>query len=202
MNPIRKFYIKHPKFRRWFDRIDNLVNWANVTTYIIAFIILLMIIFKIYISLPEDIGATAATITGGLLSICVFPLITESINKRTEIQTNHYNQSHEFYENLSKHIITVLKTEDIDNAKKLSDYIKESYPDMCIDFPKKLIENLLYLKDECDLMFSLNINANADMDTIAYFGEKCINIIRKQGNIKGGFHFNYKLTRKESDNQS
>ncbi|MDE5946602.1 MAG: hypothetical protein K2G63_04775 [Oscillospiraceae bacterium] len=54
------------------------------------------------------------------------------------------------------------------------------------------------MKEECDLKFSLNINVNADIDTIAYFAEKCIKIIRNQGNIEGSFYFCRSLTKKES----
>lgn len=189
MNPIRKFYIKHPKFRRYFDVVTNYTILVAIASYILAFVLIMLPILGLYISLPDDIRIPATAITGGLLSISIFPLITDNINKRTDIQNEQFNRLHEFYINLSQLIITALRTEDNNKIRDLSEFIKDNYPTMCIDMPQKLIDCLLNLKDECDIKLSPNINANSDMKTFSYFAEKCMKIIRKQGNVEGAFTF-------------
>lgn len=196
MNPIRKFYIKHPKFRRIMDTIEFWVNWANIFSYAIIFIFVLFIILFSYESLPEDIKTTATAIIGGLLSISVFPLIIDCINKRTEIQNARFERLHDFYIDLCKRIITALKTEKRDDIKEVSDFIKENYHIVCIDVPQKLKVNLMALKQECDIKNSSNVNAKFDINTFAYFAEKSIRIIRKQGNVEGSFFFDNSLTNK------
>lgn len=196
MNPIRKFYIKHPKFRRIMDIIELWVNWANIFSYAIIFIFVLFIILFSYESLPEDIKTTATAIIGGLLSISVFPLIIDCINKRTEIQNARFERLHDFYIDLCKRIITALKTEKRNDIKEVSDFIKENYHIICIDVPQKLKVNLMALKQECDIKNSSNVNAKFDINTFAYFAEKSIRIIRKQGNVEGSFFFDNSLTNK------
>ena len=79
------------------DTIEFWVNWANIFSYAIIFIFVLLIILFSYESLPEDIKTTATAIIGGLLSISVFPLIIDCINKRTEIQNARFERLHDFY---------------------------------------------------------------------------------------------------------
>ena len=196
MNSLRRFYINHPKFRKHFDKIETWINWANVFSYILSFLFVLLIIILSYINLPEDIRTPATTIIGGLLSISIFPLIINCINKRTEIQKARFERLRDFYIELCKHIIDVLKTEDEDKIAELSNFIRDNYPIICIDIPQKLSESLLNLTDECNLKFSLNVNANFDMDTLRYFAERSIRIIRKQGNVEGKFHLYRAFTKK------
>ena len=181
------------------DTIELWVNWANIFSYAIIFIFVLLIILFSYESLPEDIKTTATAIIGGLLSISVFPLIIDCINKRTEIQNARFERLRDFYIDLCKRIITALKTEKRDDIKEVSDFIKENYHIICIDVPQKLKVNLMALKQECDIKNSSNVNAKFDINTFAYFAEKSIRIIRKQGNVEGSFFFDNSLTNKNGE---
>lgn len=200
MNVLRKFYIKHPKFRRYFDTAGVIFNWTMILYYIVAFIMIASIIIGFYLALPEEIGTVAAAITGSLLTVMIIPMITDNINKRTELQSQQFEKNNDFYEELSKQIIVALKTEEDAKIKELSKFIGENYPEICINMSQSLIDNLLLLKEECDLKFSPNINAKFDIDTMAYFAEKCIKMIRRQGNIEGKFYFDQTLTCKEGAN--
>ena len=82
VNPLRKFYVAHPKFRRVIDFLDGCANFIiNMCYFMLAFLIVVTMIFM-YLLLPDDINTPASAITGGFLSLIIFNSFSKNLFRR------------------------------------------------------------------------------------------------------------------------
>lgn len=189
INILRKFYVKHPVFRIVFDFIDNILSSVLLACYVFALLFFVGVIVLLYLLLPDDINTAASAITGGFLSLIIFPLIKEFLKVRVQMQNEQFIRSYKFYVDFSTLIIKSLKSETETNITQLATFIEEKYPENCVSIPTKISNCVFYLYDECLMYISKKSNVNSNIDNFRYFARRCIKLIRKQGNIEGFFAF-------------
>ncbi len=189
VNPLRKFYVAHPKFRRVIDFLDGCANFIiNMCYFMLAFLIVVTMIFM-YLLLPDDINTPASAITGGFLSLIIFPLMKEVIKHRVQIQNEQFKRSYTFYTELSKLIINSIKSQTEISVKRLAQFIEDNYSENCVSIPTKISNCIYYLYDECLMFVSKEPNVRSNSKSFQYFSRRCIRLIRRQGNITGMFFF-------------
>lgn len=199
MNSSNNFYVRHPKFRTFTDRLYTIWDWAVLVSNVVSIIIIISFVLALYFLLPEDLATPVAAIAGGVLTLVVFPMFLNSINKRSDAQRAQFDRMHDFYIELTKNIVNALKKDENEDLQKLSLFIEENYPIICVDLPEKLRISVLDLKRECDYKLSVNMQTKFDRKNVLFFSEKCLRFIRKQGMIDGGFYFSNSLTTKEEN---
>lgn len=184
-----KFYNKNPEWRNFLDKFRFFLDWTEIIMYSLAGIYVIVLIALAYLFyLTDDVKASATVIVGGLLSVCVFPLLINFINKRVDIQNERYVRLREFYIKLVEYI-TKLQENNNRTVRDLLKFIEQSYPTMLVDMPKRFNFALLRVKKECDLMLSSDPNHVSSIEMIKKTSDICIKIIREQGNVAGAFKF-------------
>ena len=132
-----KFYNKNPKWRNFLDKFRFFLDWTEIIMYSLAGIYVIVLIALAYLFyLTDDVKASATVIVGGLLSVCVFPLLINFINKRVDIQNERYVRLREFYIKLVEYI-TKLQENNNRTVRDLLKFIEQSYPTMLVDMPKR-----------------------------------------------------------------
>lgn len=177
-----EFMDRHPKLSVWMSSLDE---WSNkaVPAYMIAFAVVVIgaPVALVYCTLPEGIRVELSAICGTLLSVVVMPFILNNYNRKRDNVDKQYEKNAPLYEELADILVTVLShpNEHEANELRMRQYIKKYYPKMCMSFSSSLIANLYSTYRDCK---------NKNYGNVKFFGEKCLVLIRKEGNIGKTFN--------------
>ena len=177
-----EFFDRHPKLSVWMSSLDE---WSNkaILAYMIVFalIVIGIPVVLIYCTLPEGIRGELSAICGTLLSVVVMPFILNNYNRKRDDVDKRHEKNAPLYEELADILVTVLSHQDDHEANELRmrQYIKKNYSQMCLSFSSSLIANLYSTYRDCK---------NKNYGNVKYFGEKCLVLIRKEGNIGRAFY--------------
>lgn len=200
MNPLRKYYIKHPKFRTRVDLFFSKLTAFGFIYWIGAAICISSILLPLYLGLPDEIKTPVTTIVGAALSTIVIPMIINRINKKNEQMEKAFERNQTFYTDLTAKIVKVFQeTEQYqqrNNIVELANYIMEKYPYICINLSARQMELLGNIKDECHLFFEPQHDAKASTGNIYDYAERFFLECRKQGDIGGAVYLNDRMTEK------
>jgi hypothetical protein len=180
---VWKFFDSHPKALMLLDMIDVVSSkFMLIYTVFFAVVLIGIPVFLVYIALPEDVRGELAAILGTLLSVVVMPLVLNNYNRKRDDIAKRYDANSEIYVKLSDLLVTILTHRDntVDNTRRVQEYIRIHYSQMCISFSTGLISNLYAVYRNCK---------SGNYENVAYFGEKCLMTIRRECGVGKEFQF-------------
>ena len=171
---VWNFFDSHPKALMLLDMVD-VVSGKFMLVYTVFFAVVLigMPVLLVYIALPENVRGELSAILGTLLSVVVMPLVLNNYNRKKDAITKRCDTNNELYVELSDLLVTILTHKDntLANTRRVQEYIRTHYSQMCISFPTGLISNLYAVYRNCK---------SGNYENVAYFGEKCLMTIRRE----------------------
>ena len=180
---VWNFFDSHPKALMLIDMVD-VVSGKFMLVYTVFFAVVLigMPVLLVYIALPENVRGELSTILGTLLSVVVMPLVLNNYNRKKDAITKRCDTNNELYVELSDLLVTILTHKDntLANTRRVQEYIRTHYSQMCISFPTGLISNLYAVYRNCK---------SGNYENVAYFGEKCLMTIRRECGVGKEFQF-------------
>lgn len=180
---VWKFFDSHPKALMLLDMID-VVSSKFMLIYTVFFAVMLIGIpvLLVYFALPEDVRGELSAILGTLLSVVVMPLVLNNYNRKKDAITKRCDANSELYVELSDLLVTILTHKDttVDNTRRVQEYIRVHYSQMCISFSTGLISNLYAVYRNC---------RSGNYENVTYFGEKCLMTIRRECGVGKEFQF-------------
>lgn len=200
MNPLRKHYEKHPKFRTWMDSICAKASAIGIIYWFSAAVSISVIVLSLFFKLPDEIKVPVSAIVGTVLTTLVIPLMINRINQKSEQSEKRYERNLPFYTEFAEKILAIYKeTEQHQQRQKiveLANYIAEKYPYICIYLSERQVELLFNIKDECHLFFDSGNGAKASVNNIYDYAERFFLEARRQGDIKGAVYLNDRMIEK------
>ena len=180
---VWNFFDSHPKALMLLDMVD-VVSGKFMLVYTVFFAVVLigMPVLLVYIALPENVRGELSAILGTLLSVVVMPLVLNNYNRKKDAITKRCDTNNELYVELSDLLVTILTHKDntLANTRRVQEYIRTHYSQMCISFPTGLISNLYAVYRNCK---------SGNYENVAYFGEKCLMTIRRECGVGTEFQF-------------
>lgn len=180
---VWNFFDSHPKALMLLDMVD-VVSGKFMLVYTVFFAVVLigMPVLLVYIALPENVRGELSAILGTLLSVVVMPLVLNNYNRKKDAITKRCDTNNELYVELSDLLVTILTHKDntLANTRRVQEYIRTHYSQMCISFPTGLISNLYAVYRNCK---------SGNYENVAYFGEKCLMTIRRECGVGKEFQF-------------
>lgn len=187
MNPLRKHYISHPKFRTRIDTFFTKVDAVGIVPGIVAGLVISIIALFLYFKLPDEIKVPVTAIVSTVFSSIVIPLLLNRIKAKNDLAIKTYERNLSFYTELTSKIIGIFQTAEQflqrQRIVELSNYIAEKYPYICVSLSGRQIEILYRLKDECHFFFESEERAKASIKNIYDFAQKFLVEVRNQGGI-------------------
>ncbi len=200
MNPLRKFYEEHPKFRKNLNSVGTIFNSLGILYWIGAAIYISAVALALYTKLPDKLKVPVTTIVTSALTTIIIPLIINHIQLKKEQKENVYERNLPFYKELIDKMLDVLhegvQTEQRQKIVILSNFIAQEYTSLCIKLPAQQLEMIFNIKDECNLFFASNEKAKASLENLKKYTQAIIKDIRKQGNISGNIFISDFMTKK------
>lgn len=182
---VWNFFDSHPKALMLLDMVD-VVSGKFMLVYTVFFAVVLigMPVLLVYIALPENVRGELSAILGTLLSVVVMPLVLNNYNRKKDAITKRCDTNNELYVELSDLLVTILTHKDntLANTRRVQEYIRTHYSQMCISFPTGLISNLYAVYRNCK---------SGNYENVAYFGEKCLMTIRRECGVGKEFQFSF-----------
>lgn len=180
---VWNFFDSHPKALMLLDMVD-VVSGKFMLVYTVFFAVVLigMPVLLVYIALPENVRGELSAILGTLLSVVVMPLVLNNYNRKKDAITKRCDTNNELYVELSDLLVIILTHKDntLANTRRVQEYIRTHYSQMCISFPTGLISNLYAVYRNCK---------SGNYENVAYFGEKCLMTIRRECGVGKEFQF-------------
>ncbi len=193
MNPIRKHYVKHPKFRTGFYSVGVFLNSFGIWYWLGAAAFISAVALSLFSRLPDELKVPVTAIVSSVLTTIIIPIIINRIQFRNEQKEDIYERILPFYIELLDKILDVLnETEQTSQRQKivsLSNYIAHEYTALCFKLPAYHMELIYNIKDECNLFFASDESAKASLENIKKYAQAIISEIRKQGNISGKIRY-------------
>ncbi len=187
MNKIFSFFKRHPKARFINDLVLELSNKLQIISWMIIAIFITAFIILLYIRLPEELKKPVTIIVGTVFTTFAIPLLIERIKYKREIKKANYEKCSSYYNELIKLIVDVLQHNEVNERKSrlttLCKYLNDNYYNFCLYFDSNILMSVKDIKKECD--YYKDNEAKFSLKTFMRYSEKCLNYIRKQGNIKG-----------------
>lgn len=174
------------------------------TNYIISAVVICIPTIIVFFSLTEDedIRIWISSITGGILSLIVIPLLINHIKCKQKKMNELYEINKPLYQELSDIFIQLLADEyvvhnknvkcemnvsDDDRIKEILDPLKificENYNKMCTTFSVSLTWNIIEVYREC--LHSVTRYSNIRVKI-----RKCFRNMRRESGAKGSFYIN------------
>lgn len=178
-----RYLDKHPKVEILLDSLDDYSNrYLFIHVFICVTIFVGIPVLTMFFLLPTEIRGEVSTIIGAVLSVVVMPLAIHHYNHQKEITTKRFEKNGKMYLELAEIIVTILvEQEDVENnTMKAQQYIQENYSRMCIAFSSSLMRYVYRVYRNCK---------NGNNSGVKYFGEKCLQIIRREGGMGEEFQF-------------
>ena len=108
MNPLRKFYEEHPKFRKNLNSVGTIFNSLGILYWIGAAIYISAVALALYTKLPDKLKVPVTTIVTSALTTIIIPLIINHIQLKKEQKENVYERNLPFYKELIDKMLDVL----------------------------------------------------------------------------------------------
>lgn len=190
---LRRFYKKHPQFRKGFYFISKIIDYYGLLSWIIIGCFIIAIILAVYFILPKDIKEPVTVVIGGILSALAFPVYIEHNRFKHDSNTMKLEKCGPFHEQMTRLLIDLLNTREQQQqreiARRIIDHIADYYHITCIFCTQKQLDILYIVRDECEMIYNYSGEGRASMDTLNYMAHIYLNDIRKQGFTSGKAFF-------------
>lgn len=179
-NFIKNLTNKYPAIIRITDKLSIFFDNFMIVYILLVMIIVFPVFLLFYFALPLDIRNEFSTIISALVSIIIVPFSIKIYEQKRESKKQRFNANYDIYLELMSILCNlVYNYENYEqNTNEFNNFIKTHYNRTCLCFTSELNTSLFLTYREY---------MNNNKENVIYYSNKCIRIIRKEGNVGKDF---------------
>lgn len=180
---IKDLANKYPNLIRNVDKFSEFFDTFMFAYLSIVLITIFGVIFIFYFALPKDYRNEFSAIIGTLVSIVIIPFALKIYEQMKENKKQRFLANYNLYLELISIFSDLIYNYDlrVNNLKRFESFINTHCSEMYLNFTYNLNSTIFSVYREY---------SNNNKENVIYYSEKCIKLIRKEGNVGKDFrHF-------------